>query len=1580
MADISQFHHELGMIQDLIRNIAMSAHEMKTADLEKFSILYDKLLAMMKPGRLKGGPTEFTAAWKSAGEMLKRFRGEASLTIEELMRFDALMKSLTRNMVATGRFGTISARERQTWLGQPQARGAGGRFAIAGSIEAQRYEAEQDMIASMNREIAQTRLRQVIRGLLTPDEALREQYNKQISIQKVGQQYDSLLAKEREELTLVKEVAYTEAERSRIPSRLWAYAYRGTELEEGPGKEAPKPPPTLTRTQQLEAQRATARAILEKPITAKDLIPGGEIAARNVAERIKALGFEIKDLNNTYIEGSTHSVRWSFLKQKEGEVTGRLSLVTDKYGTILQDMGTRFRGFWASVSRDITKVLQWGIAAGIIYGSMRKLNELIKESIIIQAKLADIEVALGSTTANLSAIFDNAARVAREFGTEVAGVIDGYLLAYRAAGQYTDEAQRTIIATQLLKDSMMLAKLAGIEQKQALDNLTAALRQMSMPLTEGSKLLDKWVAVTKVANVDLYTLSEGFAIVSGAAEGVGADVDRLSAVIAAFAEATQYSGTEVANAIRGFIAGFQTETSERQLARYGIAVRDVNGDLLDFTDVLDEIAKRYARGIISEKQLSDIANIMGGGWRRGAQLISLFKNWSRVADIYTASVNASGDAQDALALKMDTVQTALTNLKNAFSELARALGAEGGFLDIMQKGVLTLTKIVDGVTILTRTLGKAIPVILAFIAAWKIMGTGQFKQIALQLGLTGLVGQTGGAMWSMTSALGAIGKGGTKGQVGTPGVGIPLTGLGRVGGGLAAGVLSTLITGDLIRGVRGSKPDLIRSGITIGASIISTLIGANPLIGAIIGTAIGQIFVQEAKEGIGDMAPYFATMMGLPPPKAGETLPLKPEAISEMTAEERRDMARNIILSNITFGGTLLNLSERLARREFEKRAGLPKGAATEQQVEAQQTATMMQLLAGEIDWKEAAVVLGSNLALTLVDLGIEHPELQEAAKQLIIAAKLQQAAAEGTAGLFDIESPFYDLIERAREFGAPITGPIVAREKQERYREFSKGLITGKEWDTFNKNVQESIDNVYILYAALGDSAAAILGVDNATEAVSALTNMIMDLNEDQITQLITAVSEVSKAIEAVATAASPENLEALERARQYLYDLVQGTYQGQRYAQFEIPGIQYVTEGATQAQLQAAETEARRRTMATVGAITDDPALQRKMLDSYEAFVVLAGTSLRNVFERVLTDIDPKIWEDVLDEMELAFEDRKIQWDIQAVQPEEFAAIPTQQQIDAATAWMMRQFEGWKPEIADIGFIDVITHQTRIVHGDQLIVQMLMRDFIENQEKQLEGVFNLPADMAALVPMTGQLYFSTSPIAQAGGIGMGGWEDIFNDPANTLGQAGDDLIAAAANLTTAASILPGMAGIAPPATLPPSLGQATTYLTPEEIAASQEYKAGITQGQRERAWRRGHDLPELETPRMPYPSYGMGGGAGPITAPAGGGFMAMLDAMLAKMFRVGGGLGGPVTTPGGAGYTGMGGGGLYAPRPWIGKDFKDIMPQSIPITTRITLNNQNIVYVDGQKILDTLLRRIHTDLQTAKRTTGTFGYVVSA
>jgi TP901 family phage tail tape measure protein len=598
-------------------------------------------------------------------------------------------------------------------------------------------------------------------------------------------------------------------------------------------------------------QQADAIAETKKRIEALDsLAVGGSLP---IESAVKKFGFSLNDLKSVSTEASTGVTRSFFQIEEGGGVMRNLSVTTNKWGETLVDTQRRFRSFGDQIFSDIGKVAQWGVAVALIYTPMYKLGQLLNDAVTIESKLAEVTRAMTNSQQGVNEVFQASVEAANLAGESVTGVIDGYAEAYKATGSITDATQRFAVTNKFLADALALAKLSALDQATAIDVLSAALKQMGLPLDQGTKVLDQWLALSRIANVPVETLATSVAIVGDAADAAGVSIDDLNGMVAILSENLPYSATQIANSARAIISGFQSEGAIKELNNLGIATEDIaTGTSKSVSDILAQLNKLRKQGVLSDEELSRISLIAGGGSRRQAAVSTLIENYNLVAERNGQIQNMTGLTESQLAAQTDTVQTAITRLGNAFSALAITMGTKGGILDMFQSLTNMLTSIVTGLGSVSGLLGTATPMLALVGGATAYMSSrGSIQRSAISQGASNLLSQ--GLFGGGTQNMGApivneFGERTGRAQTAqAAGINTWMSGWGKENVfGSWSGAGRAALTGGLVGALPAissiSAGEFDKAGAEIGGSIVGSLVSKGSPIGGAIGLAIAEAF------------------------------------------------------------------------------------------------------------------------------------------------------------------------------------------------------------------------------------------------------------------------------------------------------------------------------------------------------------------------------------------------------------------------------------------------------------------------------------------------------------------------------------------------------------------------------------------------------------------------------------------------------------------------------------------------------------------------------------------------------------------
>lgn len=1112
-------------------------------------------------------------------------------------------------------------------------------------------------------------------------------------------------------------------------------------------------------------------------------------AAVKMAER---QGFTLEDLKNVRTRGTGNINQLQFEKYNELGIKQNLDIFTTQGGRATPGISNQFRTFGQGVLRDIGELTKWSLALAAVYGPLRKLGDLTQEMIANQTKLADATISVNNAFTGQAEIFNVSADAARRSGEAISGVIDAFTQAYRATGGVGDNVTRLSTAQKLLADSLTLSKLSTLDQAQAIDTLSAAMRQtFGQDLTRGTELLDKWVRVTKVANVDLATLATGFATVGDAAGNVGLNIDELNGVLAVLAESTNQTGQEVANTSRAIIAGFQSDQGVQALESLGIATKDATGNMRSLKDVIQEVASLRNQKIIDDTQFSKLTLAIGGGTRRQAAVATFLENYKRAIDVANQSANAGGDAQAALDKQLNTVQTDLTRLANAFTTLAQTMGGEGGFLTIIQTGVRGLTSMVGIFDKLVSLLGKATPAMAAFIAASLVLkqqGRGGIQESLFGQGQLILPDMTN---YQIQARLNQVTGVGGKVPISEKDkfsqfLGGDVLGKGAIGGifqGLALSALPAILNytnKEDKYGKTKAGADVL-GGLTGG--IVGGLVAGSPIVGAAIGTAISEAFVNATIARKTDIFGYVAPTFG-EPTKTGTPAQLEEnlrkaesnlyKSIGGGNESVGKFLTAGVTKSSQDFVAAINDAIKNRDKEAFNNLVNQPGAGGDARRKLLAQAGLGAEALNGafannqQIQYKPeyAAYTRASEQARKEFDQALAaYSATQTSGAQAIDTPFTRQVASN--------QKAFGDLISQIKEssrgqlnqqrLGGQVTGADYARKATALGGFDTKALqyytAFGKEFQSMNKDISTATDafNAFNLVITSG----AAESVPELTAITGEIEKLFNILNDPKL--------QDKDALENL-------GFKNLDQVRSKLKELQEtgaatltGIYNQTRLNQLTIPNIQ---GDINKPLIGKEETLVEQRTKQLQdqfyqGFLKLPEDMYNALKESFDSFAVPvkefedAVTGFKEI-----TQTDAQMRQAAIaqltEEGKIASQSKN-PFGIQQLDITSQQGAGLQGSIDYYSKYLANNFPQYqqKPEEFGVIFSDYVTN---VLHGDNLAVKLALEKLVDINQKQLDGMYNIPEGATFWVPLSAAYY---KPKNEGGtGLPSGG---ASSDTANT-------------------------------------------------------------------------------------------------------------------------------------------------------------------------------------------------------------------
>jgi TP901 family phage tail tape measure protein len=251
-------------------------------------------------------------------------------------------------------------------------------------------------------------------------------------------------------------------------------------------------------------------------------------------------------------------------------------------GTISRDANE----FEKSLKAAEARVLAFGAVAGQIYVVTRAMRELVRVTIDVEKSLTDINVIFNASSRTLQKFGDELFNIAKNTG-------QSFQIVAKAATEFSRQGLGLEETLKRTRDALILTRLSGLDVVDSTDAITAAINSFNETIVTSTELVNKFAKVDAAFAVSSKDLAEGIKRVGSTAQDTGVSLDSLIALITSTQQITARGGAVIGNAFKTIFQRIQRPDVLRQLSELGIAVTDVNGELLAADKILINTAKGY---------------------------------------------------------------------------------------------------------------------------------------------------------------------------------------------------------------------------------------------------------------------------------------------------------------------------------------------------------------------------------------------------------------------------------------------------------------------------------------------------------------------------------------------------------------------------------------------------------------------------------------------------------------------------------------------------------------------------------------------------------------------------------------------------------------------------------------------------------------------------------------------------------------------------------------------------------------------------------------------------------------------------
>ena len=291
---------------------------------------------------------------------------------------------------------------------------------------------------------------------------------------------------------------------------------------------------------------------------------------------------------------------------------------------------------------------------------------------------ADQALKAGAKMAQLSNILGGGAAIS---AATTAGMEFGLI-----GGMETEEAMKRMIALQ-----QQTQFLYGDLTKAQYDRMTAE-QQANVVRANTAKLMDELNTIENRSSATMAQITFVMNQFAASAKLAGDDVAYMAAMSATLIEAGEEQG-KAGRALRMMYARLAADTGNNNeiLEKYGITVKDAEGNLLSMKQILQQVSDIYPS--LEQNHKAEIAQAMAGN-DHYVRALKLMENYDRSLELEAQALDRLDTAQEEVNRKMQDNVTILRAQEEALNNAKGALGEQ--LLPAMIKSAKAQTNLTNG--------------------------------------------------------------------------------------------------------------------------------------------------------------------------------------------------------------------------------------------------------------------------------------------------------------------------------------------------------------------------------------------------------------------------------------------------------------------------------------------------------------------------------------------------------------------------------------------------------------------------------------------------------------------------------------------------------------------------------------------------------------------------------------------------------------------------------------------------------------------------------------------------------------------
>lgn len=289
---------------------------------------------------------------------------------------------------------------------------------------------------------------------------------------------------------------------------------------------------------------------------------------------------------------------------------------------------------------------------------------------------------------------------------------------YAANTLYYQQGLNSQQAMSVGVETMKMARIANMDAAKATEAMTAALRGFNMEINEtsASRINDVYSELAAITASDTEQIATAMSKTASIAASANMEFETTAALLAQIIETTQEAPETAGTAMKtiiarftevkqlfdeGMLSGEDTEGEEININKIDTALKTVGISLKDFLkgskgidDIFLELASKWdSLNLATQRYIATAA----AGSRQQSRFIAMMSNYGRTMELVNAANNSAGASQKQFGKTIESLETKIQRLKNAWAEFTMGLANNS----LIKSGVDLLTDLLTTINSLT---------------------------------------------------------------------------------------------------------------------------------------------------------------------------------------------------------------------------------------------------------------------------------------------------------------------------------------------------------------------------------------------------------------------------------------------------------------------------------------------------------------------------------------------------------------------------------------------------------------------------------------------------------------------------------------------------------------------------------------------------------------------------------------------------------------------------------------------------------------------------------------------------------------